>query len=201
MATARDAAPERAQYWAVPVVRGILALVPAAVITFSPNHSPEFGLLVFGVWAIVSGLIVGALSLRLTVERGIRTLFAVNAVATVVAGILAVTLPGVLPFLLYLVSVWAAVTGIVELFAGLRARGHSPAARDWIAVGAFTALLALVFLVFPLDAVAAVGFLGGYLVILGVYLLIGGLSLKWAAAPAALASAADPTASETEQHS
>lgn len=201
MATARDAAPERAQYWAVPVVRGILALVPAAVITFSPNHSPEFGLLVFGVWAIVSGLIVGALSLRLTVERGIRTLSAVNAVATVVAGILAVTLPGVLPFLLYLVSVWAAVTGIVELFAGLRARGHTPAARDWIAVGAFTALLALVFLVFPLDAVAAVGFLGGYLVILGVYLLIGGLSLKWAAAPAALASAADPTASETEQHS
>ncbi|MDQ0894034.1 HdeD family acid-resistance protein [Agromyces ramosus] len=202
MATARDAAPERAQYWAVPVVRGILALVPAAVITFSPNHSPAFGLLVFGVWAIVSGLVVGALSLRLTVERGIRTLFAVNGVATVVAGILAVTLPGVLPFLLYLVSVWAAVTGIVELFAGLRARGHSAVARDWIAVGVSTAVLALVFLVVPLDAVAAVGFLGGYLVIVGVYLLIAGFSLKWAAAPVVPAPAsADPTASETEQHS
>ena len=199
MATARDAAPERAQYWAVPVVRGILALVPAAVITFSPNHSPEFGLVVFGAWAIVSGLVVGALSLRLTVERGIRSLMAVNAVVTVVAGILAVTLPGTLPFLLYLVSVWAAVTGIVELFAGLRARGHSTAARDWIAVGAFTAALALVFLVFALDAVAAVGFLGGYLVIIGVYLLIGGFSLKWAAAPASAPAAADPMASETEQ--
>ncbi|HZW41083.1 MAG TPA: DUF308 domain-containing protein, partial [Agromyces sp.] len=143
MATARDAAPERAQYWAVPVVRGILALVPTVVVTFSPNHSPAFGLIVFGVWAVVSGLVVGALSLRSTVERGIRSLFAVNAVVTVVAGILALTVPGGLPFLLYLVSVWAAVTGIVELFAGVRARGHSPAARDWIAVGAFTALLAL----------------------------------------------------------
>lgn len=51
------AAPERARYWVVPVVRGILALVPAAVITFSQNHSPEFGLLVFGLWAVVSGLI------------------------------------------------------------------------------------------------------------------------------------------------
>ena len=194
MATARDAAPERAQYWAVPVVRGILALVPTVVVTFSPNHSPAFGLMVFGVWAVVSGLVVGALSLRSTVERGIRSLFAVNAVVTAVAGILALTVPGGLPFLLYLVSVWAAVTGIVELFAGLRARGRTPAARDWIAVGAFTAVLALVYLVLPLDAVSAVGVLGGYFAIIGVYLIIGGFSLKWAAAPAA------PAAPGTEQH-
>ena len=194
MATARDAAPERTQYWVVPVVRGLLALVPSAVITFSPNHSPEFGLLVFGVWAIVSGLVVGALSLRLLVERGIRSLVVVNAVVTVAAGLLAVTVPGGLPFLLYLVSVWAAVTGFVELFAGLRARGRTPAARDWIAAGGFTALLAIVFLLLPPDAVTAVGLLGAYFVILGVYLVIGGFSLKWAAAPGAAASG-------SEQHS
>ena len=194
MATARDAAPERTQYWVVPVVRGLLALVPSAVITFSPNHSPELGLLVFGVWAIASGLVVGALSLRLLADRGIRSLVLVNAVVTVAAGLLAVTVPGGLPFLLYLVSVWAAVTGFVELFAGLRARGRTPAARDWIAAGGFTALLAIVFLLLPPDAVTAVGLLGAYFVILGVYLVIGGFSLKWAAAPGAAASG-------SEQHS
>ena len=194
MATARDAAPERTQYWVVPVVRGLLALVPSAVITFSPNHSPELGLLVFGMWAIVSGLVVGALSLRLMADRGIRSLVLVNAVVTVAAGLLAVTVPGGLPFLLYLVSVWAAVTGFVELFAGLRARGRTPAARDWIAAGGFTALLAIVFLLLPPDAVTAVGLLGAYFVILGVYLVIGGFSLKWAAAPGAAASG-------SEQHS
>lgn len=181
MATARDASPERPQYWVVPVVRGLLAVVPAVVITFSPNHSPELGLLVFGIWAVVSGLVVGALSLRLLVGRGIRSLFAINAVVTVVAGLLALSVPGGLPFLLYLVSVWAAVTGFVELYAGLRSRGRTAAARDWIAVGAFTAVLAIVFLLLPPDAVTAVGLLGGYLVILGVFLVIGGLSLKWAA--------------------
>ena len=194
MATARDAAPERTQYWVVPVVRGLLALVPSAVITFSPNHSPELGLLVFGVWAIASGLVVGALSLRLLADRGIRSLVLVNAVVTVAAGLLALTVPGGLPFLLYLVSVWAAVTGFVELFAGLRARGRTPAARDWIAAGGFTALLAIVFLLLPPDAVTAVGLLGAYFVILGVYLVIGGFSLKWAAAPGAAASG-------SEQHS
>lgn len=191
------AAPERARYWVVPVVRGILALAPAAVITFSQNHSPGFGLVVFGIWAIVSGLVTGALSLRLTSERGIRSLFVIAAVVSVTAGLLAVSVPGGLPFLLYLVSVWAAITGIVELFAGLRARGRTPAARDWIAAGAFTAMLALVFLVFPLDAVTAVGLLGGYLVILGVYLVIGGFSLKWATSPADVT----PDASGTEQTS
>ncbi len=197
MATARDAAPERAQYWVVPVVRGLLAAVAAVVITFSQDHSPEFGTLVFGVWAVVSGLIVGALSLRLVTARGIRSLFAINAVVTVVAGMLALTVPGGgLPFLLYLVSVWAAITGFVELFAGLRARGREAGARDWIAVGALTAILAIVFLLLPPDAVTAVGLLGGYLVIVGVYLIIGGFSLKWAAAPA------EPgTAAGTEQQS
>ena len=188
MATARDAAPERTPSWVVPVVRGLLALVPAAVITFSPNHSPELGLVVFGAWAIVSGLVVGALSMRLLAARGIRSLFVVNAVVTVAAGLLAVTVPGGLPFLLYLLSVWAAVTGFVELYAGLRSRGRTPAARDWIAVGAFTAVLAVVFLLLPPDAVTAVGLLGGYLVILGVYLVIGGFSLKWALALATAAS-------------
>jgi len=191
VATARDAVPERAQYWVVPVIRGLLAAVAAVVITFSPNHSPEFGSLVFGVWAVVSGLVVGALSLRLVTARGIRSLFAINAVVTVVAGLLALTVPGGgLPFLLYLVSVWAAVTGFVELFAGLRARGRVAAARDWIAVGGLTALLAIVFLLLPPDAVTAVGLLGGYLVIVGVYLIIGGFSLKWAAAPAEPGTAA-----------
>ncbi|WP_067882638.1 HdeD family acid-resistance protein [Agromyces aureus] len=192
MATARDAAPERARYWVAPVVRGLLALVPAAVITFSPNHSAAFGLVVFGAWAVASGLVVGALSLRLIEDRGIRSIFAITAVVTVVAGLLALTVPGGLPFLLFLVSAWAAVTGFLELYAGLRGRGRTPAARDWIAAGGFTAILAIVFLLLPPDTVTAVGLIGGYLVILGVYLLIGGFSLKWAAA-------ADTQASGSEQ--
>lgn len=196
MATARDVAPGRAAHaWVVPVVRGALAIVPGVVIAFSQDHTAALGLLVFGIWALVSGLVVGALALRDAAVPGIRSLFAVNAVVTAVAGILALTVPGGLPFLLYLVSVWAAVTGFVELYAGLRSRsrGTAAGARDRIAAGAFTALLAIVFLLLPLEAVTAVGLIGAYLVMLGVYLVIGGLSLKWAAAP-------DRAAAGTEQH-
>jgi uncharacterized membrane protein HdeD (DUF308 family) len=198
VADARDTAPERAGSWLVPVVRGTLALVPAAVITFSQDHSPALGLTVFGVWAIVSGVVVGALSIRLAGGRTARWAAVANGIATAAAGLVALGLRdtasnGVGAFT-FTVAVWAAVTGIVELLAGLRLRGRTPAARDWIAAGALTALLALVFVLLPLDPVTAVGLLGAYLVVLGVLLLIGGFSQKWAAAePVEAGSAASGT--------
>ncbi|MGR2752332.1 DUF308 domain-containing protein [Agromyces arachidis] len=200
MADARDTAPERARAWLVPVVRGALALVPAAVITFSQDHSPAFGLTVFGSWAVVAGLVVGALSLRLVADRVGRMTAAANGVVTVASGLVALGLRdtasnGVGAFT-FSVAVWAAVTGIIELLAGLRLRGRSPAARDVIAAGALTAALALVFVLLPLDPVTAVGLLGAYLVLIGVLLLIGGFSQKWAAAQPADAGAA---ASGTER--
>lgn len=197
------AAPARARYWAVPVVRGALALAATAAITFSQNHSPAFGLFVFGAWAIATGLVVGALQLRLVDDRPSRVIFAISAVVTVVAGLLAISLPGGgLPFFLVLVSAWAAITGFLELYAGLRLRGRDASARDLIAAGAFTAVLAIVFLLLPPDSVTAVGLFGAYLAILGVYLVIGGFSLKWAAAQPAGASgagAADAALPRSEQ--
>ncbi|QEO14568.1 hypothetical protein FLP10_09150 [Agromyces intestinalis] len=206
MAEVHDAAPSTAGSWVVPVVRGILALVPAVVITFNQDHSPALGLGVFGWWAVVAGAVVGALTLRLQPDRVVRGVSTVTAVVTVVAGILALSLGSSLPVLLYLVSVWAAVTGFAELYLGVRGRGRAPEARDWTTVGAFTALLAVLFLLLPPDAVTAVGFLGVYFVIIGVALLIGGFSLKWAAnrpasdaSPASPAAASEASAPETEQ--
>ncbi|QAY72676.1 hypothetical protein ET445_04255 [Agromyces protaetiae] len=183
MAVARADAVVRAPYWAVPVVRGVLALVPAAVITFVQDHSPTLGLFVFGAWALVSGVLIGALSLRFVTDRFAGAIFAINAVVTAVAGILALATPASLSFLVVLVIAWAAVTGILEIVAGLRVRGRSAVSRDWITAGGVTALAALAFLFFPFDAVSIVGLLGAYLVIIGVLLVIGGLSLKWSQAP------------------
>jgi uncharacterized membrane protein HdeD (DUF308 family) len=186
VADARDAAPERAAAWLVPVVRGALALVPSAIITFSQDHSPALGFAVFGGWALAAGVIVGALAARLVVDRMARWTFVANGVLTASAGLIALglrdtVLDGVGAFT-FTVAVWAAVTGILELVVGLRSRGRIAAARDWIAAGALTAILALVYVLLPLDPVTAVGLLGAYFVVLGVLLLIGGFSLKWAAA-------------------
>jgi hypothetical protein len=74
-------------------------------------------------------------------------------------------------------------------------------ARDWVTVGVLTALLAIAVLLVPADYAApwtvvdggvtatgiltsqivVVGIVGAYAFLIGVYLVIGGLSARWAA--------------------
>ena len=188
--------------WYAPLARAIPALILAVIITFSADHSSSLGLITFGFFGIVAGAVITAAALRSA--RGIpRSLFFVQGVITVLVGIASLAMSaGGLPFFVLLLSAWAVVTGFIEFYLGLRGRKSERAARDWIFVGALTVVLAVVVLVVPPDfvqsyivegiegqltaSVIVVGTLGAYWAILGVYLVIAALTLKWAEdAPAA----------------
>lgn len=169
------------RYWTVPIARAAIAVVPAAVITFNRDHSAAFGLLTFGAFALASGILLAVLSTLTLADVRARRLFLLQGIVGIVAGALALAFhAGGLGFFLYLVSVWGAVTGFLELYSGSRVRGRLSVAKDWMLVGALTAALALLFLLLPPNAVVSVGLLGAYLAVLGMYLVIAGLSLKWA---------------------
>jgi len=185
------------RYWPVPVLRGVVALAIAITITFSAEHSPLLGYLTFGILAVATALILGLFgSARL--DRGTeRSFFYGQAAVSLVAGIVALLSTGAgVPFLLFLVSAWAAITGFLELYIGIRGRRRFAIAKDWLFTGALTALLAVVVLLIPADfaqefigpddvarvltaSVIADGIIGAYAALLGVYLVIAGLSLKW----------------------
>ena len=176
--TPRLHAPSR--YWAVPAVRAVVALIAAAVVTFTRDaHTPEFGLIVFGAFALVDGLATGVLSL-LYADRGLtRTLFVVQGAIGVVAGAFALaSMTSGLGLFLYIVTVWAALTGVLELYSGIRDRDREAAARDWLITGALTMLLAVILLFVPADAVLAIGLFGAWAVIVGVFQAIGAVSLR-----------------------
>lgn len=186
VATALQASGTGTRYWTVPISRAVLALIPAAIITFNRDHSATFGLLAFGSFALASGVLLAVLSWLTLTDVRARRLFLIQGIVGIVAGAFALAFhTGGLGFFLYLVSVWAAVTGFLELYSGSRARGRSLMAKDWMLQGGFTAVLALLFLLLPPNAVVSVGLLGAYLVMIGVYLVIAGLSLKWATTDAA----------------
>jgi uncharacterized membrane protein HdeD (DUF308 family) len=170
------------RYWVVPAARAIVALAAAAVITFTRDaHTAPFGLIVFGAFAILDGLVTGILSVLLAGGRLTRILFAVQGAIGVIAGVLALALSGAgLGLFLYLVTVWAALTGFLELYNGIRERSRDAAARDWLIVGAITAVLALVLLLAPADAVLAIGLFGAWAVIVGVFQGIGAVTLRGA---------------------
>lgn len=167
-------------YWLVPVLRAIPAVVVGLIIAFTEDHSPRVGLIAFGVFAVVTGAVLMLGSLRTLANRVVRGIFITQAVVALVTGAAALAFwesgPGIL---LFIVTMYAALTGALELYAGLRSRGAAPA-RDWATVGAYTAVAAIVFVLIPPDSILATGLIGAYGIILGVFLVIAGLSLKWA---------------------
>lgn len=191
------------RYWLAVIARAVVAAVVAIAITFSADHSAPFGFLTFGALALASAIVV-TVGAVLTLDRGIeRSLFIASGLIGAAAGAVGLASTGAgLPFLLFLVSAWAALTGFLELYLGLRARRTRPVGKDWLFVGAVTAALAVVVLLVPTDftqaytgpdeverfltaSVIVVGAVGAYAAIIAVYLAIAALSLKWAVRPAA----------------
>lgn len=185
--------------WYAPVARAVPAVVLALVVSFSQDHSTPFGFIVFGAFGVAAGAVITAVSLRADAGTA-RTVQLLQGVITVVAGVIALTMVNAgLPFFLFVVTTFAAVTGFLELYLGLRGRGKDRSARDRIFIGSLTALLAVAVLLVPPNFVqpyvvsdvtyqltapiVVVGLLGLYWAIFGVFLVIAGLSLKWAPEP------------------
>ncbi|MES2093360.1 MAG: hypothetical protein V4531_06050 [Actinomycetota bacterium] len=203
---------QRATYWPVPIARAVPTAGLALVITFSSDHSASFGLVVFGVFGIVSGIVSGVGAwLRLAGSR-VRAFLVAQAMVTVVAGLVALLLTGAnssgseVRFLFFTITIFAAVTGFLELYSGLRSRRRFVASGDWMVMGTITVALALAFILIPLDyrqnysgpdqvkrvldaSVVAVGVLGAWAAIATLFLVIAGLSAKWGTQSAGAATA------------
>ncbi len=170
----------RARYWLFALVRGLVAGVFGCLIAFDQDHTAQYGLIMFGVFGVLTA---ATLVLIAFAAAGVaRVIFLVDAAVGLVAGVIAIAVhTDGLALLLYLVSVWATITGVTELYLGLRGRRtRSAAARDWVLAGAITAVLALVFVFIPADTRLAVGLFGAYAVVVGVFVVIGALSLRFA---------------------
>jgi uncharacterized membrane protein HdeD (DUF308 family) len=185
--------------WSLPVARAVPALVFAAVVTFSADHSPRFGLLTFGIFAIVEAVAILAVVGR-SVAKGARVLTVLRAGVSAASGIAALfTVSIATPsLLLAVVSGWAVVAGALDLISGVRNR-RSSLGRDGIFVGVATLALALVLLLLPPGyendyvgengiggtisaSIIAVGATGAWAAIAGFFGLIGGLTARRAAA-------------------
>jgi uncharacterized membrane protein HdeD (DUF308 family) len=213
----QDNAVQRAAYWPVAIVRAVPAAALGLVITFVADHSAGLGLTAFGVFATVSGVLLAVLAWVRLAGSGARAFLVAQGAVSVVAGVLALLLrDGGIAMFFLLVTMFAVITGFLELYSGLRTRRRFVASGDWLVGGSLTILTAVALLLVPpglhqnirtaegttgvLDAsVVAVGILGAYAAILAVYLLIAGFSAKWGTQSVrGETAAAAPSTSDTQ---
>lgn len=176
------ASTSTASGWLAPVLRAVPAMVIGLTITFTADHSALVGLVMLSVFGIATAAVLVVTSLRTGRGDPVRSLHRGLALFSGVAGSLAlvvvVTAGAGLPLFLLLVGGYAVLAGAFELVWGMRHRDRSPLARDAVIIGTGTVALAVV-LALVGDPVSAVGFFGAYAVMLGIFLFIVGLSLKW----------------------
>lgn len=160
------------------ILQAVAAFVAAATITFSPDHSPFVGLLVLAVGAVLiaAGQLLTAVSLvawpRARIALGIQ---AVSSIA--VAGIAAAFVGGDRATLTFCVSVWAAVVALTSGLAGWSITDRA-VSRDFFVFAGLAGLLAVIEAALPLSDVYAVGFLGAYFAVFGVFSIIAGVSMR-----------------------
>jgi uncharacterized membrane protein HdeD (DUF308 family) len=186
------------RYWPWVLVRALVAAVIAVVITFSADHSTALGFVTFGALAVASGVVLAIASIHALDDGVVRWCVLAQGAIGIVLGVIALVFPSAgLGFLLLLIGAWAALTGFLELYSGLRGRGRLDSSKDWLFVGGLTVVLAIVVLLVPANysqpfagpdgvdraltaSIIVVGLLGAYSAVLSVFLVIAGLSLKWA---------------------
>ncbi|MBS1906593.1 MAG: acyl-CoA synthetase [Actinobacteria bacterium] len=208
----------------VQLARALFAAVAALMITFSADHSATVGLSVFSGFVLVSALIY-ILGAWLVTPRGWRWPYVLLAVVAILTGMVGgVPAWRSTPLFFVVVIAWGALSGTIELVAGIRARrmvraGTLPAsdgARDAILVGSLGLALAVGLLCVPTTyaltysiaeagsftltgITLAVGIFGAYAAIVAVFLGIAGLSPRTTpATPAASTAAASTAAAENE---
>ena len=168
------------------MLRGILAFVFGLLCFAYPGVTLRILVIVFGAYALLDGLlaVAAAITRASTQPRWWSTL--IEGIAGSVIGVLILSWPGITALgLLYLMALWAILTGILKMMAARRLRRHI--IGEWLLLlsGAGSVVCGVLLFFMPGSGALAVLFwIGGYAVTIGLFLVVVALRLRrWMAQP------------------
>jgi len=192
--------------------RAAISLAVGLFLTFSQSHGAEIGLVALGIFGLGFAVLNGFASVifqkglsaienvpltMVALLIGIFALMAPNSISGAIETTVSTSTSDALAFK-FLVTGWGIIAGAFELYQSRRAGFRSAAGRDLLINASMGLLLAVLFLLAPLDIVSQVGFFGAYLLMSGVHGAISAASpaVTNAASPA-VSNAASPAANAT----
>jgi uncharacterized membrane protein HdeD (DUF308 family) len=168
------------QNWWLLLLRGVLAILFGVAAILWPGITLLTLIVMFGVYAIVDGLIAIWTGLSRTRESSRWWAFLVEGLLSLGAGIAALVWPGLATLvLIYLIASWAVFTGILEIVAAIRLR-HEITNEWFLALGGVLSigLGILLFLQPAAGSLAIIWMIAGYALVFGILLVILGVRLR-----------------------
>ena len=117
-------AAEHGERWAALTIEGVLGVLAGAIAVFWPGITILALIFLIGIWAVVSGAFELAAAIRLRKVISGEWLLALGGVASIIFGVLVVSVPvaGALVIALW-VGAYAFILGIFQIVLGMRLRG------------------------------------------------------------------------------
>jgi uncharacterized membrane protein HdeD (DUF308 family) len=157
------------------MIRGVISVMFGLIAVFAPTIGLEIIILLFGAYAFADGLVTGVVGLR----SPSFILFLEGLIGVIVGlYILFMTHQAVLVFI-YMLGIWAIVTGLLELVAAFELRKHIQDEVWMLFVGITSIVFGVLVFLNPLTSALAITFVFGvYALMFGVFLLVLGNSIK-----------------------
>ena len=167
--------------WWMLALRGVLAIIFGLIALFAPGIALLAFVYVFAVYALIDGIMAVYIAIR---ERGSLSRWAwVLFEGGIIAGIVAFVYPGLTALvLLYIVAIWAVVTGIMEIVTAIAIRGF--VAREWALglAGILSIIFGIVLFIFPGAGLLSILWLVGiYGIVFGILFIVRAFQMRsWA---------------------
>ncbi len=168
-----------AKHWWAILIRGIVAIIFAFLAFLATGLTLNLLIIFLGIYLLLDGLFAVIGSLMATNHKNWWILL-LEGLVSIIAGIFVFALPATtLIILVYLVAIWAIITGIFEFLASLMASWAAPG-KIFIGVsGVLSVILGIVIFIYPLFTItAAIWLIGIYALLIGLSLVFFSLKLK-----------------------
>jgi uncharacterized membrane protein HdeD (DUF308 family) len=176
-----QALPSETGHWWALALRGAISILFGLAALLRPGIALEALILLFGAYALVDGVfaIVGVFG----GTRGgtPRWLLFIEGIASILVGLIAFVLPGLTAILfLYLIAIWAIITGVSEIAMAIRLRREIRGEWALIVGGAFSVLFGVLLAVIgPIAGLLSlIWLIGIYAAAFGILMLITAFQVR-----------------------
>ncbi|MGE5248716.1 MAG: HdeD family acid-resistance protein [Bacteroidota bacterium] len=164
-------------WWAV-VLRGVAAVIFGILAFVWPGITATVLVIFFGAYALWDGIFALIAAFRSQGDR--RWALVLEGIAGILAGIIALFLPGIAALsLLYLIAAWAIITGIMEIVAAVRLRKEIEGELLLMLSGLLSVVFGVFAMLRPAAGVLAITWvIASYAILFGILLIILGFRLR-----------------------